>query len=102
MERASAPPAPRRRVHGLARKQAWLHIALMIPATLLIVLLIAYPIMVMTNLSFHDLKLFQIMKGATSPFTWRNFERVLTDGKTYTSLRVTAIYVIASSGISFA
>jgi multiple sugar transport system permease protein len=98
---ASARQPPRRRAHGLARKQAWLHVALMVPATLLIVLLIAYPIVLMTDLSFHELKLFQIMKGGTSPFTWRNFERVLADGKTYTSLRVTVIYVIASTGISF-
>jgi multiple sugar transport system permease protein len=101
MHAAPAGPPLRRRVHGLARKQAWLHVALMVPATLLIVLLIAYPIVVMTNLSFHELKLFQIMKGATSPFTWRNFERVLADGRTYTALRVTAVYVFASSGISF-
>jgi len=97
----AVPRAARRHGHRLAAKQAWLHFFMLLPATLLVVLLIAYPLYLMGEIAFHDVKLFQLMQKIDRPPTLRNFERVLGDPQTWQSLATTAIYVAGTTALSF-
>lgn len=71
------------------------------PAVVLIVVLVAYPIVAMTNLAFQDIKLFGLMSDKPVAYTVRNFERLLTDPRTAAMFKVTAIYVSVSTGLAF-
>lgn len=97
----TARRAPKGNSHGLARKQARLHFALLLPSTLLIVLLIAYPIYVMGNIAFHDVQLFQLMQNIDRPLTLRNFERVVTDPRSWRALWITTLYVLGTTALAF-
>lgn len=91
--------APR---NPLERKQAALHLAMILPAVALLVLLIGYPLYLMTDIAFRDIKLFQLMQHVEQPVTLKNFERVLGDPRNRRALSTTAIFVGASTALAFA
>lgn len=74
---------------------------MLVPAVLLILVLVAYPIVAMTNFAFQDVKLFGLMGDKPAVYTTRNFERLLTDPRTASMFKVTALYVFASTGLAF-
>ncbi len=71
------------------------------PAALLIAVLVAYPIVAMTNFAFQEVKLFGLVGSSEAEYTTRNFERLLSDPRTAAMLRTTAIYVFVGTGLAF-
>ena len=85
---------------GFGTRRERLAILLLVPATVFIVLLIGWPLVLTVDLSFHDVKLFQVFRDVDKPLSFKNFQWVLTDPKFYRSIAITAEYVVASTGIA--
>ena len=92
---------PRQTVRGLDRQRERLLFWMLVPAVVLIVVLVAYPIVAMTNFAFQDVKLFALMNDAPARYTVRNFERLFSDPRTADMFRVTAIYVFGGTALAF-
>lgn len=99
----STNPVPARSLsaRGYSQQRERLFVWMLAPATLLILVLVAYPIVVMTNFAFQDVKLFDLMKDEPTEYTVRNFERLLTDPRTWQMFRVTALFVFVGVGVAF-
>lgn len=92
---------PHRTVRGLDRQRERLLLWMLAPAVALILVLVAYPIVAMTNFAFQDVKLFDLMADRPAVFTTRNFERLLSDPRTAATFKVTAVFVFASTALAF-
>ena len=77
------------------------HLLLLAPASLLILSLIAWPILITVELSLHDIRLFDILRGRTGDLTLDNYRHVLLDRQFYGALGRTVYYVLVSTGIAF-
>jgi multiple sugar transport system permease protein len=95
-DRGAASLAPRR---SLNREQ--LQLLLLAPATLLVLSLIAWPILITVELSLHDIRLFDILRGRTGDLTLDNYRFVLTDYQFHAALGRTVYYVVVSTAIAF-
>jgi len=88
-------------VRRLDRQRERLLLWMLAPAVVLILVLVAYPIVAMTNLAFQDIKLFGLMGDKPASYSLRNFERLLSDPRTAAMFKVTALYVFLSTGLAF-
>ena len=91
----------RRTVRGLERQRERLLLLMLLPVAMVIILLVAYPLVSMTNFAFRDVKLFALMHADLPPATLKNFRILFSDPKTANSFRVTVIFVFASTGLAF-
>lgn len=71
------------------------------PVVLLIVALVVYPVVAMTNFAFQDVKLFELMNDVPADYTLKNFDRLFSDPRTADTFRVTSIYVFIGTGLAF-
>ena len=86
---------------GYQRDRERMFFWMLAPAALLIVALVAYPILAMTNFAFQDVELFDLMKDNPSEYTTRNFVRLFSDPRTGNMFRVTAIFVFVGTAVAF-
>ena len=75
----------------------WLSYALLAVPALLILALIAYPIYLTVDMSLRKGRAMSVTGIAREVVTWDNYRTVLTDGGTYHSLWVTAVYTGVST-----
>lgn len=94
--------SPRRRpAWGLRRARERVYLWMLLPAAILIVALIGYPILTMVQLAFQDVKLMNVNATTAPEYTVRNFERLLSDRRLPQTFRVTAIFVFGSTALAF-
>lgn len=74
--------------------------ALLSAPTLLVLGLIAYPVVLVVEMSLRDGRAMNITAIGQEPWSIGNYIDVLTDGDTYHSLWVTALYTIISTFVS--
>lgn len=73
---------------------------LLSPPALLVLGLIAYPLVLVVEMSLREGKAMNITALGQEPWSLDNYVNVLTDGDTYHSLWITAIYTIVSTVVS--
>lgn len=74
--------------------------ALLSPPALLVLGLIAYPVVLVVEMSLRDGRAMNISAIGQEPWSISNYVDVLTDGDTYHSLWITALYTVISTFLS--
>src|SRR5262249_39543736 len=74
--------------------------ALLSPPALLVLGLIAYPVVLVVEMSLRDGRAMNITAIGQEPWSISNYVDVLTDADTYHSLWITALYTIISTLVS--
>lgn len=91
--------------HGRVRRRliGWnqLYLLFLMPVTMLVLGLIAWPIVLTVELSLHDIRLFDAMRNRAGDMTFANFTRLLRSAAFYESLGRTLFFVVISTGIAF-
>ena len=87
---------------GLGRpsRQHWLGYLLLVPATLLVAVLILYPLLVSVDLSFQNVGIPRL-GDARRPWTGDNYDRLINSGEFWISAWVTAKFLVVVTGASF-
>lgn len=96
---AAVRPAPPRRRLRIDRDR--LCALFLLPASALVLGLIAWPIAITAELSFYDIRLFDILRGRTTAPTLANYEFVLTSPVFYAALWRTLVYVLVGTALAF-
>ena len=78
-----------------------LNILLLTPAALLVLGLIAWPIVITFELSLHEIRLFDILRGRTGDPTILNYVSILSNGAFYATLGRTLYYVLAATLVAY-
>lgn len=94
---ARSPSAARSSLSLSARYRILL-LGLLSPAVLLIVVLVAWPIWKIFQISFHDVQLHEIMQRIDKPFTLDNYRRAVFSTDFAETLFITGQYVFVSTG----
>lgn len=87
-------------IRSLESRHRLLHLALAMPAVLLIVVLVGWPIWKIVWISFHDVQLHEIMRTLDKPVTLENYRRAILSWEFVETLRITLFYVFVSTGIA--
>ncbi|PWL18302.1 sugar ABC transporter permease [Falsochrobactrum shanghaiense] len=98
----NADRSPRRQTaRGLRHARERAYLLMLLPAAILIVVLIGYPILTMIHLAFQDVKLVNVNAAVAPEYTLRNFQRLLTDRRLPQTFQITAIFVFGSTALAF-
>jgi N,N'-diacetylchitobiose transport system permease protein len=80
------------------QRTPWL---LSVPALIVLIAMLGYPIVYMIVLSFQDLSLRQLFTGEAAPFVgFEQYHKVLTDPTFWTVVLHTAVFTVVSVGLS--
>ncbi|MFY7958550.1 MAG: carbohydrate ABC transporter permease [Elsteraceae bacterium] len=96
--RRALPMAPRL---TLKRRAQLFHIALLIPALLVTVAFVGWPIVKLVQISFHELRLAELMRPITKPMSLANYQRALGHPDLPHVLMVTAVFTLAGTAGAF-
>jgi multiple sugar transport system permease protein len=94
--------APRHRRGGLAKREARLGVALILPAVLVVGLLVVFPLLWNISLSFQKARLINIREVSLVGFdpTLQNYETVIGASDFWPVLRTTFVYTIGGTILS--
>lgn len=76
------------------------HVALILPAVLLTIALVAWPIWFVIRTSFFELRLGELMRPLTKPFTLANYANVIGHESFWPSVGTTALFVVVGTGLA--
>jgi len=85
---------------GLRARKARLLALCALPAALVVLVLVAWPIWLTIELSLHRVRLFDILRNRPLAFTTANYERLLGDQRFWEALLNTAIFAVSSVGLA--
>jgi len=85
---------------GLRARKARLLALCALPAALVVLVLVAWPIWLTIELSLHRVRLFDILRDRPLAFTTANYERLLGDQRFWEALLNTAIFAVSSVGLA--
>ena len=85
---------------GLRARKAQLLALCALPAALVVLVLVAWPIWLTIELSLHRVRLFDILRNRPLAFTTANYERLLGDQRFWEALLNTAIFAVSSVGLA--
>jgi len=77
------------------------HAALILPAVLLTIALVAWPIWFVIRTSFFELRLGELMRPLTKPFTFANYMTVIGHESFWPSVGTTALFIVVGTGFAF-
>jgi multiple sugar transport system permease protein len=100
-EGLDATYAPHRKVRGIQSAKERVYLWMMLPAGLLVLALVAYPLLTMAHLSFQDVKLMSVNAGKPLEYSLKNFERIFNDRRMLQTFEVTAYFVLGSTFLAF-
>lgn len=86
---------------ALARRRERFLLLMLLPATLVVLALIAWPIALTAQLSLYDVRLFDILRGRTETLTLDNYRKIFADPAFARALGTTLFYSVASTAIAF-
>lgn len=102
---AARAPALHRRaarfVPSLRQREQLFYLALLLPALMVTVVLVAWPILKLVQISFYELKLGELMRPITKPATLANYARALGHPDLPRVLWVTFAFVVGSTAGAF-
>ena len=78
-----------------------LHLLFLAPASVLVLGLIAWPIVITAELSLYEIRLFDILRGRTGEPTLANYAHVLSSPQFHAALWRTLVFVFASTALAF-
>jgi multiple sugar transport system permease protein len=84
-----------------ARRERLFAYALLMPAVMAVLALIAYPIYLIASISFREGKSLNLLALGSSPFGLGNYEIVLTDSATWHSAWVSFVYTFGTIAPAF-
>ncbi len=90
-----------RAVLTLERRERLIFLAMLLPALLVTVVLVAWPILKLVQISFYELKLGELMRPITKPATLANYIRVLGHPDLPRVLWATFVFVVGSTAGAF-
>lgn len=96
-----ARPVPRRRPRGLAAQRQRLLTLCALPAAITVLVLVAWPIWLTVELSFHRVRLFDILRDRALSFSTANYARLVEDPRFWEALATTTIFAASSVGLAF-
>ena len=85
---------------GLRARKARLLALCALPAALVVLVLVAWPIWLTIELSLYRVRLFDILRNRPLAFTTANYERLLGDQRFWEALLNTAIFAVSSVGLA--
>jgi multiple sugar transport system permease protein len=83
------------------RRKRILAIAFLLPAIAILMLLVVYPLARTFQLSFQNLRFFGVVPPGAEAFSLRNYQRLLNSPNFWSSLRLSGIYTVVATGLSF-
>ncbi|MFC0529519.1 carbohydrate ABC transporter permease [Phytohabitans kaempferiae] len=95
------PTSTRRRRRTLRSRNSRLSAVMLLPAVLVALLFIGFPLYMIVNLSLRDGKTMIMSEVNDLPFTTNNYRAVLSNPETWEALRITAIYTLATVAGAF-
>ncbi len=77
------------------------HAALMLPAVLLTAALVLWPVWFVLRISFHELRLAELMRPLTKPASFANFSAIVGHESFWPSVGATGIFVLVGAVLAF-
>lgn len=77
------------------------HLALILPAVLLTVVLVAWPIWFVLRTSFFELRLGELMRPLTKPVTLANYAAVIGHESFWPSVGASVVFIVVGTGLAF-
>lgn len=83
------------------RRQTLFSLALLLPASAVVLLMIVYPLYRVLDISLRDGKIMNFARIGSLPLGFENYRRVLENDQFWHSTAISAVYVSGSVGVAF-